>query len=87
MSHPITRSFILGAAFYAAYGFTGAFGRNLPKGPFRTKSSTESKVTTAREKKKNATAIAKRYGECSEVLVFLGKKRQENGTESQKLRR
>ena len=25
--------------------------------------------------KKKATAIAKRYGECSEALVFLGKKR------------
>ena len=38
-------------------------------------------------REKNATAIAKRYGECSEVLVFLGKNRQENGTESEKLRR
>ena len=33
--------------------------RHNPKGPFRTKHSTESKFTTAR---KNATAIAKRYG-------------------------
>ena len=43
----------------------------MPKGPFRTKKSTESKVTTARKK---ATAIAKRHGECSEVLAFLGKR-------------
>ena len=42
-----------------------------PKGPFRTKNSTESKFTTARE---NATARAKRYGECSEVLAFLGER-------------
>ena len=31
----------------------------------------ESKFATAR---RNATAIAKRYGECSEVLAFLGKR-------------
>ena len=43
----------------------------IPKGPFRTKKSTESKFTTAR---KDATAIAKRYGLWSEVLVFLGKR-------------
>ena len=51
----------------------------VPKGPFRPKNSAESKVATVRE---NTTAIAKRYGECSEVLVFLKKKRQENGTDS-----
>ena len=45
---------------------------SVPKGPSRTKNSTGSKFTTAR--KKNATAIAKRYGECSEVLVFLRKR-------------
>ena len=27
-------------------------------------------------------AIAKRYGECSEMLVFSRKEKQENGTES-----
>ena len=43
----------------------------LPKGPFRTKNSTESKFATAR---KNATTIAKRYGECPELLTFLGKR-------------
>ena len=32
----------------------------VPKGPSRTKNSTESKFATAR---KNATAIAERYGE------------------------
>ena len=53
----------------------------VPKGPFRTKNSMESKFTTAR---KNATAIAKRYGWCSEVLVLSRKKRQENGTDSKK---
>ena len=37
------------------------FGLQLPKGPSRTKNSTESKFTTAK-KKKNATAAAKRYG-------------------------
>ena len=41
------------------------------KGPSRTKNSTESKFTTGREK--NATAIAKRCGECSEMLVFQAK--------------
>ena len=34
---------------------------------------------------KFATAMAKRYGECSEMLVFLGKKKEENGTYSGKL--
>ena len=35
------------------------------------------------QRAKNATAIAKRYGECSEVLVFFfpRKKRQENSTD------
>ena len=36
---------------------------------------------------KNATAITKRYGWFSEVLLFLGKKRQENGTGTKILRR
>ena len=31
-----------------------------------------------------ATAIAQQYGECSKLLVFVGK-REENGTESEKL--
>ena len=44
--------------------------------------STESKFSTGSE---FATAGAERYGECSEKLVFPGKKRQENGTESKKL--
>ena len=36
---------------------------------------------------KFTTAIAKRYGECSEVLVFSRRTRQENGTDNEKLRR
>ena len=38
-------------------------------------------------REKNATAIAKRYGECSEVLGFPWGKQQENSTDSKKLRR
>ena len=41
----------------------------MPKGPSRSKKSMESKFATGR---KNAMAIAKRYGECSEVFVFIG---------------
>ena len=41
-----------------------------PKGPSRTKNSTESKFSTG---SKFATAVAKRYGECLEMLLFLGK--------------
>ena len=52
-----------------------------PKGPSRTKNSTESQVSTG---SKFATAVRKRYGECSEVLVFLRKKKQENGTDSKR---
>ena len=37
--------------------------------------------------RKFGTDVAKRYGEGSEMLVFLGEKRQENGTDSEKLRR
>ena len=33
------------------------------------------------------TEVAKHYGGGSEMLVFLGKKRQENSTDSEKLRR
>ena len=36
---------------------------------------------------KFGTDVAKRYGEGSEVLVFSRKKRQENGTDPEKLRR
>ena len=43
---------------------------SLPKGPSRTKR----RVTSARGLK-FATTMAKRYGECSEMLVFLGRKR------------
>ena len=39
-----------------------------PKGPSRTKKATESEFSTGT---KFATTIAKRYGECSEMLVFL----------------
>ena len=42
-----------------------------PKGPSRTKNSSESKFSTG---SKFATAVAKRYGECSEMLVFLGRR-------------
>ena len=43
----------------------------LPKkGPARTKNSTESKFSTG---SKFATAVAKRYGGCTEMFVFLGK--------------
>ena len=47
-------------------------GAKPPKDPSVLKIVRRSKFTTAREKK-NATAIATRHGECSEVLVFLGK--------------
>ena len=50
-------------------GCHGFFGP--PRGPFRTKNSTESTFSTG---SKFATVEAKRYGECSEVLVFLGKR-------------
>ena len=43
----------------------------LPKGPCRTKNSTESNFATVRQ---IAMAISKRYGVCSEVLVFLGER-------------
>ena len=43
---------------------------SVPKGPTRTKSSTESEFSTG---SKFGTAVAQRYGECSEMLVFLGK--------------
>ena len=43
---------------------------SLPHGSPCTKNTTESKFTT---ETKFATATAKRYGEVSEVLVFLGK--------------
>ena len=33
--------------------------------------------------RKFGTDVAKRYGEGSEMLVFLGKKMQENGTDSE----
>ena len=36
---------------------------------------------------KFATAIAKRYGECLRSACFCRERRQENGTESEKLRR
>ena len=44
---------------------------NTPKGPFRTKNSTESKFTTAR---KFGTEVTKRYGKGSQVLIFPGKR-------------
>ena len=56
----------------------------LLKGPVRTKNSTESKFTTAREK---------RYGNSKTLRIvlrsasFSRKKRQENGTDTEKLRR
>ena len=43
----------------------------LPKGPSRTKNTTESKFSTG---SKFTTAVAKRYRECSEMLLFLGEK-------------
>ena len=43
----------------------------LPKGPSRTKNTTGSKFST---ETKFATTIAKRYGECSELLVFFQEK-------------
>ena len=62
------------------------FGQNLrvPKGPFRTKNSTESKFTTARKK---------RYGNSKTLRIVLRsacfsmKKRQKNGMDSKRLRR
>ena len=53
------------------FGALSFFGRTQPKGPSHTKNSTESKFTMER---KIATAIAKWYGECSEMLVSLRKR-------------
>ena len=39
-------------------------------GPSRTKNTTESEFSAGT---KVATTIAKRYGECSDMLVFLGR--------------
>ena len=56
-----------------------------PKGPFRI-------LKTVRRVNfgtgtKFGTDVAKRYGEGSEVLVFLGKRVRKNGTDTEKLRR
>ena len=57
---------------------------DFPKGPFRTKNSTESKFAMARKK---------RYGNSKTLRIvlrsacFSGKKRQEIGTDTGKLRR
>ena len=40
-----------------------------------------------RGKKTVGTDVAKRYREGSQMLAFLGKRRQEDGTESEKLQR
>ena len=58
-------------ALYAKWGWVwNIHADNPPKGPSRTKNSTESKFSTGSI---FATVGAKRYGECSEMLVFLGK--------------
>ena len=55
----------------------------IPKGPFRTKNSTASKFTAAREKCYGKSKTLRRV---LRSACFSRKKRQENGTESKKLR-
>ena len=73
---PFSRALLQNAKFMCC-----RFG--VPKGPSRTKNTMESKFSTGTN---FGTAITKRYGECSEML-FSKTKRQENGTDSEKLRR
>ena len=72
-------------AFLGVLRFRVLFGTcQLPKGPNRTKNSTESKFTTAKEK---------RYGNSKTIRIVLRgaclprKKEAGNGTDSKKLRR
>ena len=53
----------------------------LPKGPSVLKILRRVNFGTG---SKFGTDVAKRYGEGSEVLVFSRKKRQENGTDTEK---
>ena len=58
-------------------------GSVTPKGPFRTKNSTESKFTTAREKR---SGKSKTLRIVLRSACFSKKKRQENGTDAKRLR-
>ena len=53
----------------SVFGTEGSFG--YPKDPSVLKIVRRANLL---RREKNATAITKRYGECSEVLVFLGKR-------------
>ena len=55
----------------------------LPKGPFRTKNSTESKFTTARKIRYGSSKTLRRV---LRSACFSRRKRQKNGTDSEKLR-
>ena len=84
----LRRAILLRRSIFSAMGSKlgrGSFhNTRLPKGPVRTKNSTESKFTTAREK---------RYGNSETLRIVLRsapcsrKERQENGTDTEKLRR
>ena len=60
------------------------FGAPSPKGPFRTKNSTESKFATARKKRYGNSKTLRRL---LRSACFSRKERQENGPDSKKLRR
>ena len=51
---------------------TRKFSDKVRKGPSRAKHTTESQFSKGALGTNFATTIAKRYGECSEMLVFLG---------------
>ena len=68
---PVQPQFALVQPHFRALGSKDLLHPLLPKGPSRTKNSTESRFSTG---SKFATAVAKWYGECSEMLVFLGKR-------------
>ena len=64
---------------------TGSLGDNKPKGPSRT-TIVLWRVSWARAPKKFGTEVRNRYGDCSEMLVFQKEKKQNRGTDNQKLR-
>ena len=67
----------------AKHCFLRSWFASLPKGPFRTKNSTESKFTTASKKRYGNSKTLQRV---LRSACFSRKKKQENGTESEKLR-
>ena len=64
-------SFLAMLALYRYFSY--CWGPTLPKDPSVLKIV---RRANSLRRGKNATAITKRYGECSEVLVFVGKRRR-----------